>query len=293
MARSGFDDMKQSSPANIPVVSVLVLTYNHERFIAKCLDNILMQKIAFPVEVIVHDDASTDGTPGIIRSYAEKYPDIIKPVLQSENQMSKGKKFRETFHNMAQGEFIAGCDGDDFWTDQHKLAKQVAFLKKNHSYVLSFHDALHFDDETKEITRRSNLPVESRRDYTKDELRIMKWSNYLLFGTVLYRNVLDDFPPELHLVPNGDNFLPMLLAAHGGARYQPEIGPLARREHNNSAYFSKSIIDQTGMHLRSYLLIAAYFLRIGEIETALHMMKGRMIRTLSSFIDLTGRTGSN
>lgn len=122
-----------------PLVSVLCCTYNHEKYIGKALQSFVMQKADFPFEVIVHDDASSDDTPKIIREYQEKYPDIIKPVLQNENQYSKGTKIFDILLEKAQGEYIALCEGDDFFTSEHKLQRQIDCFKKHTDCVFCTH----------------------------------------------------------------------------------------------------------------------------------------------------------
>ena len=114
------------------MVSVLCMAYNHEKYIRECLDGFVMQKTNFRFEVIINDDASTDNTANIIREYEKKYPDIIKPIYQTENQFSKGIKITESvLATKAKGKYIALCEGDDFWTDPLKLQKQFEALENN------------------------------------------------------------------------------------------------------------------------------------------------------------------
>ncbi len=134
-----------------PLVSVSCLTYNHGDYIKESLDSILMQNTNFDIEVLIHDDASTDGTVEILKQYQEKYPNIVKPVFQKENQYSKGQRGMNITYNInrAKGAYIAMCEGDDFWTDPLKLQKQVDFLEKNPNYAASFHDVdIIFNNET-------------------------------------------------------------------------------------------------------------------------------------------------
>lgn len=110
------------------MVSIRCAVYNHELYIRKCLEGFVMQKTNFRFEAIVHDDASTDGSAAIIKEFAEKYPDIIKPIFEKENQYSKhdgslGRIMDENSH----GKYIAFCEGDDYWTDPLKLQKQIDF----------------------------------------------------------------------------------------------------------------------------------------------------------------------
>lgn len=127
------------------LVTIQCLTYNHEPYIRKCLEGFVMQKTNFRFEAIVHDDASTDGTTEIVREYSEKYPDIIKPFFETENQYSKhngviGKIMRENTH----GKYIALCEGDDYWIDPLKLQKQVDFLESHPDYSMCFHNAIKY-----------------------------------------------------------------------------------------------------------------------------------------------------
>ena len=123
-----------------PLVSIICTTYNHGPFIRQCLDGFMMQKTNFTFEVLIHDDASTDNTAEIIREYEDKYPDIIKPIYQTENQYQKGVKIGITYlYPRAKGKYIAECEGDDYWTDPLKLQKQVDFLENNPDCVLTCH----------------------------------------------------------------------------------------------------------------------------------------------------------
>lgn len=119
------------------VVSICCLSFNHELYIRQCLEGFIIQKTNFAFEVLIYDDASTDKTVEIIREYEVKYPKIIKPIYQSENQYSKGVKVTSTYNwSRVKGKYIAMCEGDDYWTDPLKLQKQVDFLEKNQDYGL-------------------------------------------------------------------------------------------------------------------------------------------------------------
>lgn len=120
-----------------PIVSICCITFNHEKYIRDAIEGFLMQKTLFPFEILIHDDASTDRTSYIIREYEEKFPDVIKPIYQTENQYSKGISISATYQfPRARGKYIAMCEGDDYWTDPLKLQKQVDFLEKNPMFVL-------------------------------------------------------------------------------------------------------------------------------------------------------------
>lgn len=115
-----------------PLVTIQCLTYNHEPYIRQCLEGFVMQQTDFCFEVIVHDDASTDGTANIVRKYAEMYPNIIKPILEIENQWSKNDgSLERIMKEHTHGKYIALCEGDDYWIDPYKLQKQVDIMEND------------------------------------------------------------------------------------------------------------------------------------------------------------------
>ena len=121
-----------------PLVSITCLAYNHEKYIRDCLEGFLFQKTNFPFEVLVHDDASTDTTPVILKEYAAKYPDIIKPILRETNLHSVPGHRSLNLINLdrAQGKYVAMCEGDDFWCSPYKLQKQFDFMEAHPDYSI-------------------------------------------------------------------------------------------------------------------------------------------------------------
>lgn len=133
-----------------PLVSICCITYNHEKFIKDAIEGFLMQKTDFPFEILVHDDASTDETPDILREYQEKHPDLFRIVFQTENRYSRGLKNTPLLYNMARGKYIALCEGDDYWTDPLKLQKQVDFLEAHPECSLCCHRVLYKYEDAEE-----------------------------------------------------------------------------------------------------------------------------------------------
>lgn len=136
-----------------PLVSICCMAYNHASYIRQCLDGFMMQKTNFSFEVLIHDDASTDGTQEIIREYVKKYPDVIKPIYQVENQYSKGIKVSITYnYPRTKGKYIALCEGDDYWIDPLKLQKQVDVLETDSSIGMVYTKVKLYDDSKKKVT---------------------------------------------------------------------------------------------------------------------------------------------
>lgn len=140
---------------NKPLVSICCITYNHESFIRDCLEGFMMQQTNFPFEILIHDDASTDGTADIIREYETKYPDIIKPIYQTENQYSKGVVGINAAYNFprAQGKYVALCEGDDRWISANKLQKQVDYLESHPDCSACYHSVRMINEDGSDFGR--------------------------------------------------------------------------------------------------------------------------------------------
>jgi glycosyltransferase involved in cell wall biosynthesis len=123
-----------------PVVSVFSWVYNHIDYIRESIESILEQKTTFPVEIILHDDASNDGTAEIIKEYEKKYPKLFKNILQKKNQWSQGNSVMSPLFEKPKGKYIALTHGDDYWTDPYKLQKQVEILESNNQYSFTHTD---------------------------------------------------------------------------------------------------------------------------------------------------------
>lgn len=164
------EQIMQNWNSEISLVSICCITYNHEPYIVQTLDGFLMQKTSFPFEILIHDDASTDRTADIIREYEKKFPNLIKPIYQKENQYSKGfTSVSETWNfPRAKGKYIALCEGDDYWIDENKLQMQVDFLEKNPEYGMCFHDAVVVNELENEVDSFSYHVIE--KDYSATEL---------------------------------------------------------------------------------------------------------------------------
>lgn len=204
-----------------PLVSISCTTYNHAPFIRQCLDGFVIQKTLFPFEVLIHDDASTDGTQDIIAEYEKKYPDIIKPIYQKDNQYSKGIPIGVTFNfPRAHGKYVAMCEGDDYWTDPLKLQKQVDFLESHPDYVMCSHRFNKYWHERGILEEDPDKDFKGA-DYDLQNLIGGKWLTQTL--TVMYRRSALDLKRYESYGMSLDMILFYELLRHGKGYCFPEV----------------------------------------------------------------------
>lgn len=201
-----------------PLVSICVLTYNHEKYIRQALDSFLCQKTDFEYEIVIHDDASADATAEIIREYERKYPMLIRPMLQTENQYSKGIINVSGTYNFprARGKYFAFCDGDDFWNDEYKLQKQVDFLEQHPECGLCFH-AVNDVNERGEFMRVNHVYKQDRALTSGDIITAAHVYPFVSF--MFRRECVEELPKFYFDSPVGDLPVQLLCAAYGGAGY--------------------------------------------------------------------------
>lgn len=208
------------------MVSVCVLSYNHEKYLRDCLEGIVMQRTTFPIEAWVHDDASTDKSQEIIKEYQQRYPEIIKPILQTENQYSKkeGSILKRFVFPKCTGKYIALCEGDDYWTDPYKLQKQVDFMDTHPDYVACFHNAYVQSGKHRVLF---NSLIENHYPAMEDIIT-RRW--FIATASLLYRNIHIEFPEWQKNVISGDYLLELLLAREGKFYYMDDVMSVYRKE---------------------------------------------------------------
>ena len=141
-----------------PKLSVILITYNHEKYIEKALDSVLSQVTDFPFEIVIGDDCSPDDTKNIIREYRDKYPDIIRIVHREKNT---GRPTLNVYGTTmkCRGDYLAYLEGDDYWTDSDKLQKQMDFLNEHPEYIACTHSHKMIDDNGNDITDPEILKI--------------------------------------------------------------------------------------------------------------------------------------
>lgn len=221
---------------SLPLVSVCIITYNHENYIRQCLEGVVMQKTKFQFEVIVGEDCSTDKTRAIVEEFEARYPDIIKPVYHAIN-VGGARNGYEFCYPRLKGKYIAICEGDDYWTDCDKLQKQVDFLEANPEYILSFHRVGSVDE--------NDVFINGQEASSK----ILKYNKKDIFHisiptlSVVFKKCFDVIPPEMFKAKSGDTFLFGLLSGYGKAADLGFLGAMYRK-HSGGVYSPKSVVDQ-------------------------------------------------
>ena len=206
----------------IPLVSVICTAYNHETYIRTTLDGFLMQQTDFPFEIIIHDDASTDGTTGIIREYAALYPQIIVPIIQTENQYSKGGNWGhpKTVNPHIRGKYVALCEGDDYWTDSGKLQKQIGYMEKHPDCSMTFHPVNY--EENGKVTG-TDQHGQDERDFTAEDL-IKGGGAFCATSSLCCRtDAYTQYPRFRTMAEIGDYPQQILMGLLGRVHYFPEI----------------------------------------------------------------------
>jgi glycosyltransferase involved in cell wall biosynthesis len=258
-----------------PLVSISCITYNHAPFIRECLDGFLMQQTNFPFEILIHDDASTDGTKEIIEEYTVRYPNLIFPIFQTENQYSKGVRGMMPKFNFprARGKYIALCEGDDYWTDPLKLQKQVDYLEANPEYSICFHP----------------VQVLNNGVFEKDELRKvgetttindLAKGNYIHTPSVVFRNGLFDHnAPIFKKIPAGDYLVHMLNSKKGLIKKLDE--PMAvYRKHDQGIWSKTNNITIAKKWILQMDLMMAQFIDFPEVHASLEKQRKNCVKAI-------------
>lgn len=209
-----------------PLVSICCITYNHQDYIRDAIKGFLMQETDFPFEIVIHDDASTDATADIIREYERKYPDIIKPIYQTENQYSKGKKATLFGFKAAKGKYIALCEGDDYWIDPLKLQKQITQMEKHPDCYISFHPAIMRWVDGSRNDRMLGFHSERAMIFPIEKV-ILGGGGFMHTGSIVLNRLaisrITSFFDIAKDAPIGDYYMQVLGAEHGGALYLSDV----------------------------------------------------------------------
>jgi glycosyltransferase involved in cell wall biosynthesis len=256
--------------AGTPVVSVLCLTFNHERYVDMVMQGFLSQDCDHPFEIIVHDDASTDRTAERIRAWQQRYPRVIRTLLQTENQMSQdGHRPFNLALAAARGEFIAYCEGDDYWIDARKLQRQVDVLIANPALSCCAHNY--------QLLHEAGVVVRPWSTGTRDfelspqQLRGVDMLVWLL--TLVFRRRFEVLPPENALSAVGDQFLVSYLGSFGACAYLDSMVGAVRRVNEFSTWMPLPDAEKEVRRVKTWAAILRLHQRLGHADAVAAMQR--------------------
>jgi glycosyltransferase involved in cell wall biosynthesis len=226
-----------------PIVSIFMVTYNHEKYIAKSIEGIVSQKTSFKFKLFIGEDCSKDNTKTICLNYAGKYPDIVEVISTEKNSIKQNidNVWKAIFASGAK--YIAICEGDDYWTDPDKLQKQTDFLEANPDFSLCFTDVDVIDEMGWNHPDEHYWPSLNKDVLTIDDF-ILMGKSVIPTATLFFRNIFSYPLPDLYRnAISGDIALHLLLADKGKAKYFP-LKTAAYRNHSTGITKSKEVIER-------------------------------------------------
>ena len=196
-------------------VSVCMITYNHEAFIAQAIEGVLMQQTDFLVELVIGEDCSTDGTRAIVRDYGERYPERIRLLLPEHNL--GGMANCAAVLKACRGQYVASCEGDDYWTDPCKLQAQVAFLDAHPESAMCFHEAYDLWPDGRKTEYVRSRQTDIKPFYGLEDILVR---HFIPTASMVYRNGLIDVShPKFLQITAGDWMAQVMLAEKGALAF--------------------------------------------------------------------------
>lgn len=267
--------------ADAPVLSVMMITYNHESYLSQALDIILAQKTDFQFEVLIGEDCSSDNTRQVALEYQRRFPDKIR-VLYSTNNVGSSRNFARTLE-ACRGKYVAICEGDDYWTDECKLAEQVAWMDNHPRCAVTYHNATTINEKDEVV--RVELQSECQNGYTSEALQV---GAHMPTLTLCFRNVVRQLPTEFFRVVNSDTFFISILGCHGYADYLTWISPAVYRHHSGGIWSAVAHDEKIIKGLTSIYWLSLYHRREGRDRLANVLVYHMIGMLLQRFVPKAG-----
>jgi glycosyltransferase involved in cell wall biosynthesis len=232
-------------------VSVLLTTYNHEKWVAQAIESVLMQQTNFDYEIVIMEDASTDGTRDIAVDYQRRYPEKIRLILSEKNKCDNTNFM--TAWRTSRSEYVAVLDGDDYWVSDHKLQKQADYLDTHPGFAVCFHNVTGFSEATKRMLWNYN-PPDQKEVSTLEDL----WAGNFIAGCspMLRGGVFGELPEWYATAQWGDWPLLILAAQHGKIGYIDEVMG-AYRVHDRGYWSGLSTFEKVAESIKFYYALSA------------------------------------
>lgn len=261
-----FDELQYSV-----MVSIIMVAYNHEKYISQAIDSIIMQKTKYSYELIVAEDCSTDKTRKIIEKYTKEYP-FIKPIYQNRNIGAEKNGYTAT--RQAKGKYVAFLDGDDFWLDENKIQLQVDFLEKNKNYVGIAHNVLIVDQAGIKRKELMDKKITGKRTHIFSLEEAKKESMLAQIGSVLCRNIFYAMTQReaflfYNCLENGDVKVMMTLACCGDVFFFEKIVSAYRKIIKNGENWNSYIAGKntSWIYYRNFKSLMEYTEKAFNIDT--------------------------
>lgn len=245
------DNVDYTNNNCLPFFSVMIITYNHENYIAEALDSILMQNRDFPIEINVIDDASTDNTQSVVNEYKDKYPDIINCYFNEFNvghiatQINTYRGFQTL-----RGKYFALLEGDDYWTDKNKIKEQIAFLESNSEYVACAHNTLKMFDDGR--PPEHFLPFKNFGRNRANMYDLIHMSGVYHLSSIVYRNIFGQTPPYCLADPYSCEVTINMVYGQYGDFYCIDKDMSGYRVHGQGEFSTRSPEDIWLFHIHGY-----------------------------------------
>ena len=275
--------------SDVPVVSILTLAYNHAPYIRACIESVLMQQTSFRFEHIIHDDASTDATASIIREYADRHPESIRFVCQTENQYRRGVAIGQRFlYPLVRGRYVAFCEGDDAWTDPLKLQKQVDYMEAHPACGLCYTQVERYVEARHEVSCTWGGAAESLGEFLGGNT--VPTATVLIRAELLWRYV-DEIRPAERGWAMGDYPMWLYAAAESQVRFLPCVTGIYRIL-SQSASHSMSLQRQLEFY-RAAIDIRLFFVDRYAGRIAPRLAARQRLRYWKTMLRLAGLRGDD
>lgn len=255
----------ENSQITIPKLSICMIAYNVGKYIGEAIEGVLKQKADFAIELVISNDSSSDNTEEVVLKYIKEHPNgnWIKYKRQEKN-LGSTLNYLWVLENCS-GEYIALCDGDDFWTDASKVQKQVDFLEAHHEFIGSFHNRHKCSPEGKVLS--NSIQEKEKRNWSFDGL--ISAMPEIPSASVVFRKPSNfKLPKEFEkVVINGDTFLWAYVLQFGEFHFDASVGPSVYRIHSQGLWSSKSSYRKSKLSLNTYKLLDAAFPGKGTIKS--------------------------
>lgn len=246
-------------------VSILCITYNHAAFIEQSLSSFIDQKTNFRFEIVIGEDCSSDNTLNLIRTWADRYPHVIKLISGGPN-LGAHLNFDRTYAACT-GRYIALCEGDDRWTDPLKLQKQFDYMEAHPNCAMTYTNVQAQKDGYIQYDYTGGL----KNDLSAEMLQLAPPINTM---TVMFRNILGEMPPEKLACGAGDMFVWSMLGQHGYGHYMPSILPAVYNMHSGGMHSLTGVANQHLLRLKTFYAAFQYYSRIGLPDLSEYFFQG-------------------